>query len=262
MTDFARLPAPTPLADAWRSATIVALDRLTPRVLGVRLRPETWRPFQPGQHLDVQLTAPDGYRAHRAYSVTSSPADAPHLDLAVEQLEDGELSSWFHEVAAPGDAVEVRGPFADHFVWRDSDAGPVLLIAGGSGVAPFLSMIRHRGTRPAADPMVLVYSSRTWDDVIHRNALLRSESEQAGLSVRFCLTRDQPRRAVDVGHRLDRAVVDSALATLGAPPAHVFVCGANRFVGSAADLLLSAGIDAQRIRTERYGGAQEWLQTP
>ncbi len=254
MTDTVRINVPSPVAESWRPATIVQLERLTPRVVGVQLQPETWRPFLPGQHVDVQLTAPDGYRAHRAYSVASPPADAPRLELVVEHLKDGELSGWFHEVAAPGDLVELRGPFAEHFAWRDDESGPVLLLAGGSGVAPFLSMIRHRASLPAPAPMALVYSSRTWSDVIHRETLLQNERVQRGLSVRFCLTRDHPRRAVDVGRRLDREMVDETLAVLGAPPAQVFICGANRFVGMAADLLLAAGVDAHRIRTERYGG--------
>jgi ferredoxin-NADP reductase len=255
MTESPDLTIDHPSGRAWRPATIVALDRLTPRVLGVRLQPRDWQPFLPGQHVDVQLTAPDGYRAHRAYSVASPPGDAPLLELAVEQLADGEVSGWFHEVAAPGDVVELRGPFAEHFVWQEVDAGPVLLLAGGSGVAPFLSMIRHRAARAAPAPMTLVYSARTWDDVIHRRMLLDHEQAQDGLTVRFCLTRDRPRREVDVGHRLDRQVVGEALATLGAPPALVFICGANRFVGSAAELLLADGLDARIIRTERYGGA-------
>jgi ferredoxin-NADP reductase len=254
MTDASQRALAGTAAESWRPATIVALERLTPRVLGVRLQPDVWRPFLPGQHVDVQLTAPDGYRAHRAYSIASPPGDAPTLELVVEHLDEGEVSGWFHDVAAVGDAVELRGPFAEHFVLRDSDAGPVLLLAGGSGVAPFLSMIRHRAARANSAPMTLVYSSRTWDEVIHREALLASEQAQDGFTVRFCLTRDQPRRADDVGRRIDRQVLDAALATLGAPPALVFICGGNRFVGTAADLLLAAGIGARAIRTERYGG--------
>lgn len=254
MTDTGRATTTPSLADAWRPATIVRVERLTPRVVGVQLQLEHWRPFLPGQHVDVQLTAPDGYRAHRAYSVASSPADAPHLELVVEHLEDGEVSGWFHEVAAPGDVVELRGPFAEHFVLRESDEGAILMLAGGSGVAPFLSMIRHRAARPTGAPMALIYSARTWDELIHRELLLAHERAHAWLTVRFCLTRDQPRRPVDVGHRLDRAVLDDALGALGAPPAHLFACGGNRFVGTAADLLLAAGVDARAIRTERYGG--------
>jgi len=251
-TDPAGTPGPSGVA--WRSATIVAVEQLTPRVRGVRLLPETWRPFLPGQHVEVQLTAPDGYRAHRAYSIASPPGDTAALELAVEHLEDGEVSGWFHEVAAPGDRVELRGPFAEHFVLRDDDAGAVLMLAGGSGVAPFLSMIRHRAARPTSAPMTLVYSARTWDDLIHRELLLALERTHAWLTVRFCLTRDHPRRPVDVGRRLDRAVIDDALGALGAPPAQLFACGGNRFVGTAAQLLLAAGADARAIRTERYGG--------
>lgn len=239
---------------AWQRAEIVAIAPLTPTVCSVRLRPDRWRPFLAGQHVDLRLTADDGYTAQRSYSLASSPADEGTYELVIERLVDGEVSAYFHDAAAPGDVVELRGPFAEHFVWRPERAGAVLLAAGGSGVAPFLSMLRLRGTLAGRPPMALLYSARDWDGVIAREELLAAEQLQSDLSVTLCLTRDTPRRPGDFGRRVDPAIVASTLARLGTPVAEAFVCGANRFVGAVSELLIAAGVAAAVIRTERYGG--------
>lgn len=258
MTESARPDAgrvPGTGREPWQPAVIEAIDRLTSRVVRVTLRPERWRPFLPGQHIEVRLTAEDGYQAQRSYSVASPPSQAGTLELVIERLDDGEVSPFFHEFATAGDALEIRGPFAEHFVWRPESPGPVLLAAGGSGVAPFLSMVRERARWASPPPMALVYSARTWEEAIARDELLRHEQEQPGLSITLCLTRDQARRPVDFSRRVDREIIDHALARLGESPRQSFVCGATRFVGTVADLLIETGVPAESIRTERYGGA-------
>ncbi len=241
--------------EPWQAAVIEAIDRLTSRVVRVTLRPERWRPFLPGQHIDLRLTAEDGYQAQRSYSVASPPSQTGRLELVIERLDDGEVSPFFHEFAAAGDTLEIRGPFAEHFVWRPDSPGAVLLAAGGSGVAPFLSMVRERAQVASPPPMALLYSARTWEETIARDELLQLEQEQSGLSVTFCLTRDDARRPLDFSRRVDGAIIGHVLARLGEPPRQSFVCGATRFVGTVADLLLETGVPAESIRTERYGGA-------
>jgi ferredoxin-NADP reductase len=238
----------------WQRAEIVAVTRITPTVCSVRLRPAQWRPFLAGQHVDVRLTADDGYAAQRSYSVASSPDDTGTLELVIERLADGEVSSYFHDGATPGDVLELRGPFAEHFVWRPERAGAVLLAAGGSGVAPFLSMVRQRARLVDPPPMALLYSARTWDALIARDELLDHERVQPRLTLTVCLTREQAHRATDFARRVDRPILDAVLARLGTPPTEAFVCGANRFVGAVADLLVGAGLSPGTIRTERYGG--------
>lgn len=240
-------------APRWRPAIITAIAPLTPSVVSVRLRPQHVPHFLAGQHVDVRLTAADGYQAQRSYSVASAPDEGDTIELVIERLDDGELSSYFHDGAAPGDTVELAGPHAEHFVWRPEHSGAVLLAAGGAGVAPFLSMVRLRGRLSALPPMLLLYSARMWDDVIAREELLAHERMQPGLSLCVCLTRDVARRATDFARRIDRVVVDDVIARLGSLPAHSFVCGANPFVSAVAELLLAAGVPAGTIRTERYG---------
>lgn len=277
--------AGTPSREAWNDAVIESITQETPTVRSFRLRPRIWRPFLAGQHVDVRLTAPDGYMAQRSYSVTSSPDDSGVLELAIERLNDGEVSPYFHEVAQPGDVVEVRGPFATHFAWRPAPDEPVLLVAGGSGVAPFISMVRHRAHLPDPPPMTLVYSARTWNDVIYRNELLGHERRQDGLSLVVCLTRPvagatdvrgvplapgegvaiapgapgrgegETARRADFGRRIDGEILAEALARLAAPLRLAFVCGRNSFVDAVASQLVAIGVPPGEIRTERYGGA-------
>lgn len=240
--------------ESWQPAVVSSVTRLTSRVVSIVLRPERWRSFLAGQHIDVRLTAPDGYHAQRSYSVASPPAREGLLELVVERLDDGEVSPYFHDGVLAGDAIEIRGPFAEHFVWRPDARGAVLLAAGGSGVAPFLAMVRQRAVAPNPGGMLLLYSARHWEDIILRDELLTQEREQNGLHVVFCLTRGEAHRAMDFAHRVDENVVAACLSRLGALPEATFVCGSNAFVGRVADLLLGAGIPRETIRTERYGG--------
>jgi ferredoxin-NADP reductase len=241
-------------AGAWQEATIEQIVDETPTVKSFVLRPRAWRPFLPGQHVDVRLTAGDGYQARRSYSIASAPDVPGTLQLAVERLDHGEVSPFFHEVAVVGDAIELRHAPAEHFAWRPEPGGTVLLVGGGSGVAPLMSMVRHRAYVPGAGRMVLLYSARTWADVIFRDELLAQPGAQRGLDVVLCLTREPPRRPGDQPRRIDAEIIADVLGRFPAPPDVTFVCGANRFVGSVAELLVAQGLDAPSIRTERFGG--------
>jgi len=225
----------------WQIGTVTHIKRETPRVKSFRIALPMWMPHLPGQHYDVRLTAPDGYRAQRSYSVASSPLDEGQIELTIDRLEDGEVSPYFDDIVIEGDQVEVRGPFASYFVWRGES--PVLLIGGGSGVVPLMAILRHRRRGMPDVPMRLIYSVRTAEDVIYSGEL----GEDAVLT----FTRDAP--AGWTGHRghIDGPLVAGVASSL--PGATAFVCGSNGFVESASKLLLDAGVAPERIRTERFG---------
>ncbi len=198
-----------------------------------------WMPHLPGQHYDVRLTAPDGYQAQRSYSIASSPLDEGEIELTIDRLDDGEVSPYFHDVVRTGDEVEVRGPFASYFVWRGES--PVLLIGGGSGVVPLMAMLRHRRRAMPDTPMRLVYSVRGAEDVIY--------ADELGDETALTYTREPP-----AGWKGHTGRIDAALIADAAPAGAVaFVCGSNAFVEAAAGLLLEAGLDPGRVRTERFG---------
>jgi ferredoxin-NADP reductase len=211
-------------------------------------------PFRAGQHVDIRLTAPDGYRAERSYSIASAPETPSLIELVIERLEEGEVSPFFHEIAVVGDDIELRGPIGGHFVWGPEDGGPLLLIGGGSGVVPLMSMLRHRVAQGSNVPALLLFSARTWDDVIFRDELLALDMRQDGFELVLTLTREPQRRERDFSRRVDALMLAEILARLPAPPRHVFICGANAFVEAAAESAIAAGIAPSIIRTERYGG--------
>jgi ferredoxin-NADP reductase len=223
----------------WQIATVSAIKRETPRVKSFRLELPMWMPHLPGQHYDVRLTAPDGYRAQRSYSVASSPLDKGEIELTIDRLDDGEVSPYFHDVIVEGDQVEVRGPFASYFVWRGER--PVLLVGGGSGVVPLMAMLRHRRRTMPDLPMRLIYSVRTGEDVIY--------AEELDGDALLTFTREPP--AGWTGHtgRIDAELFSAASSDLGL----AFVCGSNGFVESASQLLLEAGFEPAQVRTERFG---------
>jgi ferredoxin-NADP reductase len=198
-----------------------------------------WMPHLPGQHYDVRLTAPDGYHAERSYSVASSPLDEGTIELTVDRLEDGEVSPYLHDVLVAGDQVEIRGPFASYFVWRGEE--PVLLVGGGSGVVPLMAILRHRRLAMPALPMRLLYSARTMPDVVFANEL---EDDAV-----VALTREAPPGWSGHVGRIDAALIEAEAF----PSGLAFVCGSNGFVEAATGLLLDAGYDPNRIRTERFG---------
>lgn len=251
MTEPAPPAAPQPIP--WQSATVTGIRPQTPTIKSFFFTLAQPFAFQAGQHVDVRLTAPDGYRAQRSYSIASAPADAPRIELAIELLADGEVSPFFHEVVAVGDAIELRGPLGGYFIWPSAPAGPLLLIGGGSGLVPLMAMIRHRRSVAAAVPVTLLLSARTWNDVLYRDELLELAARDDGFTLLLTLTREPPRRPGDYGRRIDAAMMAEVTARLPAAPAIVFVCGANAFVDAAADGAVAAGVPAANVRTERYG---------
>ncbi|HEY2714978.1 MAG TPA: ferredoxin reductase [Solirubrobacterales bacterium] len=223
----------------WQIATVEQIRGETPRVKTFRLRLPMWMPHLPGQHYDVRLTAPDGYAAQRSYSIASSPLDEGVVELTVDRLDDGEVSTYFHDVLVEGDQVEVRGPFASYFVWRGEH--PALLVGGGSGVVPLMAMLRHRRRTDPALPMRLLYSARSAEEVIY--------AEELGEEATVTLTRSTPPGWTGASGRIDADLV--AAVAFDSGPA--FVCGSNAFVEAATTLLLGAGYAADRVRTERFG---------
>ncbi len=247
-------PVSEPVHIPWQTAVIDRIEAQTEGVKSFFLRPLDWRSFRAGQHLDLRLTAPDGYQAQRSYSVASAPGLAGLYELIVERIGDGEVSAFFHEVAEVGDALEIRGPFGGHFVWTPEDGGPLLLLGGGSGVAPLLSILRHRAAKAPDVPAVLVQAARTWDDVICREELLARDAAELKFDLLLALSRDTPRRPRDAGRRIDTSLLRAALTSLGAAPRLTFVCGSNPFVENATGHLVELGVNPATIRTERFGG--------
>jgi ferredoxin-NADP reductase len=236
--------SPMPLVEqrapgAWQIGTVIAIKQETPRVKSFVIELPMWMPHLPGQHYDVRLTAPDGYRTQRSYSIASSPLDEGRVELTIDRLEDGEVSPYFHDVVEEGDQVEVRGPFTSYFVWRGES--PVLLVGGGSGVVPLMAMLRHRRRAMPELPMRLVYSVRNAEDVIFADEL----PEDALVT----FTREAPQGWSGPTGRIDR----SLLAQTGVEPGIAFVCGSNSFVEAASQLVLEAGFEPAQIRTERFG---------
>jgi ferredoxin-NADP reductase len=227
----------------WQIATVTAVKSETSRAKTFRLALPMWMPHLPGQHYDVRLTAPDGYRAQRSYSVASSPLDEGTIELTIDRLDDGEVSPYFHDVVAEGDEVEVRGPFASYFVWRGQ--APALLIGGGSGVAPLMAMLRHRRRVAPESPMRLVYSVRTPDELIY--------ADELDPDTELTFTREAPEGWTGHTGHIDAELIARAAHGMDAAAGAVFICGSNGFVETAATLALGAGFEAGRIRTERFG---------
>jgi ferredoxin-NADP reductase len=237
----------------WQNAEIVDIVQRTSRIKSYFMAlPEPFA-FRAGQHVDVRLTAPDGYQAMRSYSIASAPGGTA-IELAIDLLDNGEVSPFFHEVAAIGDAIELRGPLGGHFVWSPSDGGPLLLVGGGSGLVPLMSMIRARQAAAAKVPALLLLSARSWEDALYRDELIDYEEQNDGFTVVFALTRSQATRRGDYNRRVDAAMMSEVLARLPEVPRNAFVCGSNAFVNSAADGAVAAGVPVGRVRTERYGG--------
>jgi ferredoxin-NADP reductase len=225
---------------------VVELVDETPRVRSIVLDPPDWPGHLAGQHVDVRLTAEDGYQAQRSYSIASAPEDE-HLVLTVERLDDGEVSPYLVDELRPGDELELRGPVGGYFVWDASDGGPLLLVAGGSGVVPFRSMLRHRAAVGSSAPARLLYSSRSLDEVIYRDEL-----EGLGADVRFTLTREQPESWTGYARRIDAELLAEVAWPAEERPL-VYVCGPTAFVEVAASALVALGHEPGRIKTERFG---------
>jgi ferredoxin-NADP reductase len=236
----------------WQIATVTAIKEETAKVKSFSLALPAWTPHRAGQHYDIRLTAADGYQAQRSYSIASAPERAGQIDLTVERIEDGEVSTYLHDVLVPGDQIEVRGPIGGYFVWEARLGGPLLLIAGGSGVVPLMAMLRHRQASRAQVSTRLLYSSRTFEDVIYQDELSQLSDDQTGLEIVHTLTRTQPSGWTGYARRIDAQMLQSVAMPLGRSP-QVFICGPTLLVEAAANGLVQVGIAAGQIRTERFG---------
>jgi ferredoxin-NADP reductase len=235
----------------WQQAETREVVAETPGVKSLRLHLVDWPGHLPGQHIDVRLTAEDGYQAQRSYSIASPPEDEL-LTLTVERLDSGEVSPYLVDVVRAGDRFELRGPIGGYFVWNASMGGPLCLIAGGSGVVPLMAMLRHRNKRNDRTPTVLLYSSRTLDDVIYRDELDTMAHRDPDLRVVNTLTRTQPAGWMGRRGRVDKAM----LAETCFPPEQrpkVFVCGPTAFVENVATSLVELGHEPLDVKTERFG---------
>ena len=244
-----------------RAAVLGRLTWLVSRLSGVREETATartlildvpgWRGHLPGQHVDVRLTAADGYSTERSYSIASAPAGA-RLELTIQRLDDGEVSPYLTEVLALGDPLELRGPIGGYFAWRPADPAPVLLIGGGSGVVPLMAMVRTRITSGSTAPMRLIYSTRSPATLLYADELRRIAAHDADLTVDIAYTRAAPPGwAGEIG-RLNAGRL-RALAAPPAPGEQCYVCGPTGFVEAAASLLVEQGREPAQIRTERFG---------
>lgn len=236
----------------WQIATIKDIKSETPHVKSFILTLPQWTRHRAGQHYDVRLTAEDGYQAQRSYSIASEPEREGEVDLTVERIEDGEVSTYLHDVAIPGDRIEVRGPIGGYFVWEADMDEPLLLIAGGSGVVPLMSMIRHRAAVGAQNPTSLLYSSRNFEDIIYYNELEKLRSANNGLHVFHTLTRSQPPDWKGYARRIDADILKEVAQPLGRS-VQVFICGPTLLVEAAANSLVKVGVKSDQIRTERFG---------
>jgi ferredoxin-NADP reductase len=235
----------------WQIATVKALRSETTEVKTLTLSLPNWTAHRPGQHYDVRLTSADGYSAQRSYSVASEPERKGEIDITVERIAEGEVSPFLSDTVVVGDRFEVRGPIGGYFVWDKSIGGPVLLVAGGSGVVPLMAMLRHRAAVGARDPARLLYSARTYEQIIYREEL-EMLAQENGLTVSYTLTRGQPAGWNGYARRIDDAMLKEVSAPLG-PDAVAFICGPTALVEVAADGLERVGLRPDRIRTERFG---------
>ena len=235
----------------WKLGEVTELVQETPRVGTLRLQVPDWPGHLAGQHVDVRLTAEDGYQAQRSYSIASPPDDS-RLAITVERLDDGEVSPYLVGELKVGDQLELRGPIGGYFVWSAGGARSLLLIAGGSGIVPLMAMIRHRARVGDTAPARLLYSSRSFEDIIYRAELDRLAAAGDGLTVAHTLTRERPAGWKGYARRIDREMVRDVAWPKEQSPL-VFVCGPTSFVEIASGLLVDSGYDPSWIKTERFG---------
>jgi len=237
---------------AWRVATVGAIHEETPSVRTLTLGLPDWPGHRPGQHVDLRLTAEDGYSVERSYSIASEPERAGEVDITVERIPDGEVSPFLHEVVVAGDRLEVRGPIGGYFVWDVPLGGPLFLVAGGSGVVPLMAMIRHRARAGSTVPTRLLFSSRNEEDILYRAELDRLAAAGDGFEVIHTLTRSRPAGWTGYDRRIDDRMLAEVLGPLGAH-ARCYICGPSALVEVAANALVRLGLPADRVRTERFG---------
>ena len=236
----------------WQLATIDAVRDETPTVRTFTLGLPDWAGHRAGQHVDLRLTAEDGYSVERSYSIASAPEVTERIDITVERIPGGEVSPFLHEVVVPGDRLEVRGAIGGYFVWEAALGGPLFLVAGGSGVVPLMAMLRHRSAAGVSTPTRLLFSSRHYEEIIYREELDRLAAADDGLEVVHTLTRSQPEGWTGYQRRIDDRMLSETLTTLGVS-ARTYICGPTALVETAANSLVRLGLPPDRIRTERFG---------
>jgi ferredoxin-NADP reductase len=236
----------------WQLAEVINTQTETARTRSIQFAVPTWPGHRPGQHVDVRLTAEDCYRVERSYSIASPPEEHHRVTLTVERLDDGEVSPYLTEELRIGDGLELRGPIGGYFVWDAAMGGPLVLIAGGSGIVPLMAMIRHRAAVGSIAPARLLYSSRSLEEVIYRDELDHLEKSSKLLEVVYTLTRAQPAGWTGYARRID----SDMLREVAWPPDRqplMFVCGPTPFVETAAASLVELGHEPAGIKTERFG---------
>ena len=236
---------------SWRVAEVVDSMFETPRTKTIHLRVPEWEGHRPGQHVDVRLTAEDGYQAERSYSIASAPAD-PNVQLTVERLEDGEVSPYLTDELRTGDLLELRGPIGGYFVWDGAESKPLLLVGGGSGIVPLQSMIRHRFASDGEVAVRLLFSSRSLDDVIYLDELAKLAEQDSAFEVFHTLTRSAPEGWRGYTRRVDSEMLGEVAWPADSNPIG-FICGPTQFVENVATALSDLGYERDRIRTERFG---------
>jgi ferredoxin-NADP reductase len=236
----------------WQLATVAAVRDETPTVRSFTLGLPGWTGHRAGQHVDLRLTAADGYSVERSYSIASEPERAGEVDITVERIPGGEVSPFLHGVVVPGDRLEVRGPIGGYFVWEAALGGPLLLVAGGSGVVPLMAMARHRARAGSRVPARLLVSSRGPEEIIYRAELDRLSAAGDGFGVAHTLTRQQPPGWTGYARRIDEQMLAEVIEPLGSA-ARAYACGPTALVEVVANGLVRLGLPPDRIRTERFG---------
>jgi ferredoxin-NADP reductase len=240
-----------PRRTLWRLAEVIEVVPETPRTKSLVLEVPGWEGHKAGQHVDVRLTAEDGYQAQRSYSIGSAPEDE-RLVLTVDRLDDGEVSIYLTDVLMAGDKLELRGPIGGYFTWEVQDGGPLLLVGGGSGVVPLMAIIRHRAAVGSGVPVRLLYSSRSYEEIIFREELETVAAREASLEIFHALTRSRPGDWAGYARRIDAEMLREVSWPANENPL-AFVCGPTSFVEGVADALVRLGHDPTWVKTERFG---------
>ncbi|GLV53289.1 oxidoreductase [Dictyobacter sp. S3.2.2.5] len=236
----------------WQLGEVVDTWAETPQTKSIVLSLPNWTGHRPGQHVDIRLTAEDGYQVERSYSIASPPEEAPRVTLTVERIDDGEVSPYLTEELRVGDRLELRGPIGGYFVWEAQMGGPLLLIAGGSGIVPLMAMLRHRAAAASTVPTRLLYSSRSFEDIIYRDELDQLMKSSTMLEVAQTLTRTQPPDWAGYTRRIDHQMLREVTWAAEQRPL-TFICGPTPFVETTAASLVALGYQPGYIKTERFG---------
>lgn len=236
----------------WQRGEVIATQQETALAKSIQLAVPNWKGHRPGQHVDVRLTAEDGYQVERSYSISSPPEEVQRITLTIERLDEGEVSPYLTDELRVGDKLELRGPIGGYFVWEASMGGPLLLIAGGSGIVPLMAMLRHRATVGSTVATRLLFSSRSYEEVIYRDELERLVETSTHLEVIQTLTRMQPPGWRGYSRRIDADLLREVVWPVEQRPL-TFICGPTLFVETAADNLVTLGYEPGHIKTERFG---------